>query len=829
MSLPARRLALAAGLAFAAANAPAFAQEYPPRNYQPMLYHPGNGHLLYRMAGQPWICISSDCRPLRFEGIADQAVAKAAITPLGYTERRFWVSIQSSAIERGRELLYACGEEGCRKLELGGGGYTSLGVFQIQRDGKWLDRIALLRRNDDLSGRSRLFWCAEGGCLEQQITRENAYVLAFMGQAHYQGRDAIYLRAREGWVLRCARDKDPTVDQLDCERTDQTMPDLTGALPPKAPEAPQAATAAGQVAARALPDIVRPAAAADEATRQDIARRLVAEARREARDGDLPDAASLLEEAQRIAPGLADIEPAKRELGGLKGQRQQRLRDRYQYTAAVEQAFATWRLSQAEQLIAEAEQRFPQDQTMFAWRGRLAQLRAAPEWQRRSDKAREQIAEARRALERGDRTQAERALEIAAQQTPSFPEVIEARRGLARAEPARAEPPAAATATASTPPAGAPATPQVTPGAAAIAAGATAAAAPSEQPAGSVATPQAATASGTILAVALAAPTVVTAVPAPDPAPQVMVVTPATVPTAATAAASASTGSAVPVPPPGTSRATTAPAAGTPPAAAAAPVAAPSAAAAAGCAAGQALGPSKHPEARVVSIPAARADAVPPVPAPQSPPRAEAPQPAAAPATAARSEPSRAEPPRSDAALRSDSLRTEGGVSPEPARLEPTRPEPTRPAASPPSQREEWALQAMIRGAAASGRVEDAERILDQAMQRYPGRPGWAEERRRLDRMRGIEPRNTAAATVRDEQPERAARAAPDRGQDARVRGLVGQARAAIARGDAAAAERYTDEAQMLSPESAEIGGLRGEIQRIDREQEARVPRRAWR
>src|SRR6185369_6316993 len=90
----------------------------------------------------------------------------------------------------------------------------------------------------------------------------------------------------------------------------------------------------------------------DSRARIEQARRLVIDARRYANAGDYRAAEAVLEEAARLAPGLADIAQARAEISRLRAERFQRFRERSQFVAAIEQSLRAFRLWEAEGLIA---------------------------------------------------------------------------------------------------------------------------------------------------------------------------------------------------------------------------------------------------------------------------------------------------------------------------------------------------------------------------------------------------------------------------------------------------------------------------------------------
>ena len=178
--------------------------------------------------------------------------------------------------------------------------------------------------------------------------------------------------------------------------------------------------------------LVRMRAERDTQLRRAEAQRLIDEAWRFAQVGEFGNAETMLQEADKQAPGFADIARARREIAELRTEQRQRYRERYQYQAAIDQAFANEQLWEAERLLAEYAQRFNQDDEYRDRSRRLTQMRAAATWQTRLTQARGFIANARQAMTRGDFAEAERLLERADRAAPGFPETNQARAELSR-------------------------------------------------------------------------------------------------------------------------------------------------------------------------------------------------------------------------------------------------------------------------------------------------------------------------------------------------------------------------------------------------------------
>src|SRR5260221_10592094 len=140
----------------------------------------------------------------------------------------------------------------------------------------------------------------------------------------------------------------------------------------------------------------------------------------------------MLQDADKQAPGFAETAQARAEIASSRTERDQRYRERYQYIAAIDQAFTSEQLWEAERLLADYVQRFNQDDEYRTRSSRLAQMRAAGTYQARVNEARAHIASARQAMERNDFVEAERQLALADRSAPGFPEVGQARADLSR-------------------------------------------------------------------------------------------------------------------------------------------------------------------------------------------------------------------------------------------------------------------------------------------------------------------------------------------------------------------------------------------------------------
>ncbi|HYR65146.1 MAG TPA: hypothetical protein VEP47_03400, partial [Reyranella sp.] len=284
------------------------------------------------------------------------------------------------------------------------------------------------------------------------------------------GRVVAWLRDKSGAVLSCAQAEEGVSDQLVCEKTKMVLgdfPAVTAAAPTTPAPAPAPSTsdadrnalsaaidraiatgdfanadrlladAARRYAGNAVwPPLQQKLAKAradrDAQLRQAEARRLIVEARRFAQVGDFTHAEDMLRDADKQVPGFAEIAQARADIASLRTERGQRYRERYQYTAAIDQALTSEQLWEAEHLLAEYAQRFNQDDEYRARANRLAQMRAAGPYQARVNEARARIASARQAMDRNDFVEAERQLALADRSAPGFPEIGQARADLSR-------------------------------------------------------------------------------------------------------------------------------------------------------------------------------------------------------------------------------------------------------------------------------------------------------------------------------------------------------------------------------------------------------------
>jgi hypothetical protein len=451
-----RSILFRAALALAATIPPALAQQAAPASYTPLLFNPHANHWAFRTDGVPWLCVQDGrCAKLRFERIADEDLPAAAIASLGFADRAFYLAFQHPRHLDGRPNVFRCTADGCSKFELDPGEFTYLGSFAVKQRDRVASKTAILARHDSDPTRSRLLWCADSGCSELPITRENRTELAFLGAARFEGRDRIWLRDKSGTVLSCGQ-PEAEADRLDCERTSLTYPEFPAADAGELDQRALAAAIDDALKRGNLGEAERLLAEAqarfpgqaqwvplaqrlaqlrnerDARARTEQARRLVADARRYANAGDFAGADALLQQAARLAPTLAELASARAEIARLRAEREQRFRERGEYVAAIDRALAAYRLWEAEYLIAEAERRFANDAAFRNYRNRLAQIRAQAEWQQRLRRAREHVAAARLAIQRGDFGQAERQLDEADEVASGLPEIREARAELAR-------------------------------------------------------------------------------------------------------------------------------------------------------------------------------------------------------------------------------------------------------------------------------------------------------------------------------------------------------------------------------------------------------------
>jgi len=448
---------------------------YPPENYKPLLFDPAETTHVFRLDGAPWICRGDTfCKPVKIDGVADKDLRQATIEPLGYAGRRYFLSYGHANLNKGKPITLSCEDTRCEKLDATIGATSSLGVFQVKDGDRVLTRTALLRQVDERKGRAQLLWCSDSDCSEMPLTRDSERYLAYMGTGFKDGQIIAWLRDRSGDVISCAQAEAGISDQLTCTESpirlsDFPTPQQAAAPAPAPAPAPVAAPVPSNADRNALASAIDQAIVAgdfayaerllaeanrrfardgawpplqqklvrmrterDAQLRRAEAERLIDEAWRFARVGEFANAEAMLQDADKQAPGFADIARARREIAELRTEQRQRYRERYQYQAAIDQAFANERLWEAERLLAEYAQRFNQDEEYRDRSRRLTQMRAAATWQARLTQAQGFIANARQAMTRGDFAEAERLLERADRAAPGFPETNQARAELSR-------------------------------------------------------------------------------------------------------------------------------------------------------------------------------------------------------------------------------------------------------------------------------------------------------------------------------------------------------------------------------------------------------------
>ncbi|WP_421996222.1 hypothetical protein [Reyranella sp.] len=459
--------------------AAAQAQSYPPDGYKPLLFDASDTRHVFRLDGTPWICRGDTvCKQVKIEGVSDKDAVQATIEPLGVAGARYFLSYRQANLEKGKEVVLACSDAQCARLDQTVGDATPLGTFQVKQDDRQVTRTALLRRVEARNDRAQILWCTETECAELPLTRDSEVHLSALGTSRLDGRSAAFLRDKSGAVLSCAQPEEGISDRIVCDKTRIELPDFparqTAAAPPppKPAPAPSAAPSAadaeraalaaridqaiasGDFAAadRLLSDagrrfagsaawpplqqkLAKARAAEQEAQkRQAEAKRLIDEARRVARAGDFARAEALLQQADKQAPGLAEIAQARADIATLRTARGDRDRDhdRRQLEAAIDQALAGNRLGDADRLLADYARRYGQDPDYRVRAGRLAELRGRPNDPARLAEAHGRVVAARQAMQRNDLAEADRQLDRAEQIAPGLPELVQARAELDR-------------------------------------------------------------------------------------------------------------------------------------------------------------------------------------------------------------------------------------------------------------------------------------------------------------------------------------------------------------------------------------------------------------
>jgi len=425
-----------------------------------LVFNPDMRQWAYRDAGVPSFCTAGGrCSPIRFDRVAAGQIAAAEITPLGFAGGTYYLALRRADLAGARQQAFRCVADSCAPAEMPAGDFAFLGTHSLTLQGRLQSRTAILARAADAPERSRLLLCTDRACTEQAFTRDNANDLAFMGAAPMDGRNRLWLRARNGSVIGCAPSETAGEDRLDCSPTAMVFADpVAPATADNTDSDAQSITAAIEDAIRrgnwaeadrliaegrsrfpAQPQwaqferrLVQLRADRDGRARIAQARRLVADARRYAEAGDYRAAEAVLQEAAALAPGLADIAQARAEISRLRAERFQRFRERSQFVAAIEQALDAFRLWEAEGLIGEALRRFPNDADFRNFERRVSQLRAQAEWQGRLNRAARLVASARDAMNRQQFDEAERHLDAAEALAMGLPEIRAARADLRR-------------------------------------------------------------------------------------------------------------------------------------------------------------------------------------------------------------------------------------------------------------------------------------------------------------------------------------------------------------------------------------------------------------
>jgi len=195
--------------------------------------------------------------------------------------------------------------------------------------------------------------------------------------------------------------------------------------PPPPPPPPQAA------APKPAPPPAPAAPAGPSAAQIGQARPLIADARRFASAGDFSRAETALENAEKVAPGFAEVSQARRDIAALHTNQSQLASLVERTRRAIDrQDFAT-----AERSLAEAERIDANAADVVELR---RQLRAAERQDRQQDnKVAVLLASARAAISTGDLGAADRAIFQAEQIDPRDPKVIQARADFHAAERSR--------------------------------------------------------------------------------------------------------------------------------------------------------------------------------------------------------------------------------------------------------------------------------------------------------------------------------------------------------------------------------------------------------
>jgi hypothetical protein len=205
----------------AAIATPVAAQDYPPAGYSPLLFSRTPPQHVFRLAGVPWVCAAdSICKPVH--RACRPRPATATIAPLGLPTAL--PSPSSTRHNKGRPVCWAA-------WTIAAPDSTPAPAMPLPRHSRssrtagyraW----AILRTLDERNGRAQILWCAESGCAELPITRDNDFRLAFLGTAKHDGRDRMWLRERDGNVMACVQPDLDVDDRLECERTPLALADF---------------------------------------------------------------------------------------------------------------------------------------------------------------------------------------------------------------------------------------------------------------------------------------------------------------------------------------------------------------------------------------------------------------------------------------------------------------------------------------------------------------------------------------------------------------------------------------------------------------------------
>ena len=451
-----KRLAAAAMFAVAL---PAAAQTPAQPNDGSLVLNPDARQWAFRTAGIPWICMADGrCVQIRFDGVAPGQLAAAEIAPLGFAGNTYYLAVRHADLAAGRQRAFRCVADSCKPADLPPGDFAFLGTHSLTLQLRLQSRTAILVRAADAPERSRLMWCTDRDCAEQAFTRDNRFELTFLGSAPMDGRSRAWVRERNGSVFGCGPAEGAGEDRFDCTPTTLVFPDVAAPASEPSDADPQALIASIEDAirrgnwgeadrviaegrarfpqqpqwAQLTQRLAQLRAERDGRARIAQARRLVADARRYSEAGDFRAAESVLEEAARLSPGLSEIAQARADIARMRAERAQRFRERGQLVAAIQRAIGAFRLWEADGLIAEALQRFPNDPEFLNFDRQVDRMRAQAEWQGRVRRAEQMVAAARGAMAREQFGEAERQLAAAEGLAMGLPSIRAARAELAR-------------------------------------------------------------------------------------------------------------------------------------------------------------------------------------------------------------------------------------------------------------------------------------------------------------------------------------------------------------------------------------------------------------